>query len=294
MFRHSIVALITPMQLNGEVDYVALERIVAWHLESDTDGLLILGTTGESATIEHDEREKIIKQVVLQVNEQMPVIVGTGANSTKHAIDLTQHAMELGADAVLLVTPYYNKPTQEGLYQHYKAIAQAVPIPQILYNVPSRTACDLLPDTVARLCKFSNIVAIKEATGDIERLKQLINLDCELDMLSGDDKTAMEFMLNGGKGVISVVANVVPKAVHELCEAAIQGDRHRAEELNKKLEKFYNSLFTESNPIPTKWVLAEMGLIEGGIRLPLTPLADQYHNDMRDVLQTLQTMNARM
>ncbi len=286
MFSGSIVAIVTPMKPNGDVDYKNFERLIDWHLENDTDGLVVLGTTGESPTIEPEERVKIVSHAVEQVNERIPVIVGTGANSTHHAIALTRQAMELGADAGLLVTPYYNKPTQEGLYQHFKSLAEAVPMPQILYNVPSRTACDLLPETVSRLTKFSNIVGIKEATGDIERVKKLREMNNELDLLSGDDKTAMEFMLAGGKGVISVVANIVPKAFHTLCEAAITNNHKLAEEYDNKLKILYKALFIESNPIPTKWALAQMGLIAEGIRLPLTPLSQQFHAEVRQALQS--------
>ena len=285
MFHGSLVALVTPMKANGDIDYPNLERLVAWHLENETDGLVVLGTTGESATIEPDERAKIIAQVVSQVNEKISVIIGTGTNATVHAIELTRQAMEAGADAALLVTPYYNKPTQEGLFQHYKTIAKAVPIPQILYNVPSRTGCDLMPETVARLSQLSNIVALKEATPDVNRLKRLLELECSMDMLSGDDATAMEFILAGGKGVVSVAANIMPKAMHRMCGAALKGDRKSSEELNKKLEILYQHLFVESNPIPAKWVLAEMGLIEAGIRLPLTPLDKKYHDDLRGAMK---------
>jgi len=280
MFHGSFVAIVTPMKENGDVDYQAFERLVDWHLENETDGLVVLGTTGESATIEPFERKKIIEQIVAQVNEQIPVIVGTGANATNHAIQLTRQAMELGVDAALLVTPYYNKPTQEGLYQHFKAISEAVPIPQVLYNVPSRTACDLLPETVERLGHFSNIVALKEATGDLERLKELMGMNCQMNFLSGDDASSMEFILAGGKGVISVVANVAPKLVHRMCSAALEGDRPEAKKWNDQLEVLYQTLYVESNPIPTKWVLSEMGLIPRGIRLPLTPLDQKYHANL--------------
>lgn len=288
MFHGSLVAIITPMKESGEVDYQAFERLVVWHLENETDGLVVLGTTGESATIETDERKKIIEQIIVQVKEQIPVIVGTGANATNRTIELTRQAMELGADAALLVTPYYNKPTQEGLYQHYKAVAEAVPIPQILYNVPSRTACDLLPETVKRLGHFSNIVALKEATGDLDRLKQLAGMNCQMDFLSGDDPSSMEFMLAGGKGLISVVANVAPKLVHQMCLAALEGNRQEAEKLKDRLEVLYQNLYVESNPIPVKWMLAEMGLISPGIRLPLTPLNQKYHADLQAAMKQAQ------
>ncbi len=284
MFHGSLVAIVTPMTEKGEVDYPALERLIAWHLENETDGLVVLGTTGESATIEPDERKKIIVQMVAQVNEQIPVIVGTGANATNHAIALTKQAMELGADAALLVTPYYNKPTQEGLFQHYRAVAEAVPIPQILYNVPSRTACDLLPETAQRLGEYSNIVALKEATGDLDRLKTLVDMDCQMDILSGDDPSAMEFILAGGKGVISVTANVAPSWMHRMAEAALKGDREEAVTWNNKLKVLYKALFLESNPIPTKWMLLKMGLIASGIRLPLTPLSQDYHAELESAI----------
>lgn len=287
MFKGSLVAIVTPMKPGGDIDYASMQSLVDWHLSNNTDGLVVLGTTGESATIESDERVQLIQQVVAKVEGKVPVIVGTGANSTQHALQLTQQAMELGADAALLVTPYYNKPTQEGLFQHFKTIAKAVPIPQILYNVPSRTACDLLPETVLRLSKFSNIVGLKEATGEMNRVTQLLSANSHIDLLSGDDKTAMEFMLAGGKGVISVVANVVPKEFHALCTAAISDDRALAQSFNKKLMPLYTQLFAESNPIPTKWALSQMGMISEGIRLPLTPLAKQFHAGVRKAMQSV-------
>ena len=287
MFHGSLVALVTPMHNDGSIDYDSLQRLVTWHLGNSTDGLVILGTTGESATIEPDERAQIIEQVVKQVNEHIPVIVGTGTNATKLSITLTQQAMELGADAALLATPYYNKPTQEGLYQHFKAIAQAVPIPQILYNVPARTGCDLLPETVSRLAPISNIVAIKEATGDMDRLAALIALDGQIDLLSGDDATALDFMRHGGKGVISVVANVVPKLFHDMCLAASKQDFESAQTIDNQLKILYKLLFAQSNPIPTKWALAQMGMMKHGIRLPLTQLDNQYHEPLRSALHVL-------
>ena len=287
MFHNSLVALVTPMNQDGAIDYENLEKLIDWHLMEKTDGIVILGTTGESATIENDERKKIIQLTVSRVNHRIPVIVGTGSNSTRHAIEMTHDAMSLGADAVLLVTPYYNKPTQEGLFQHYRAIANAVPIPQILYNVPSRTCCDLLPETIARLSVFSNIVGVKEATGDLNRLKQLLALNLPIDYLTGDDKTAMEFMLLGGKGVISVAANVVPRRFHDLCVAAVAGDRAMAEKINHTLEDLYSALFIETNPIPTKFILEKMGLIQNGIRLPLTPLSLPFNAQLETVRKTL-------
>jgi len=290
MFHGSIVALITPMNSDGSIDYTSLGKLIDWHIDNKTDGLVVLGTTGESATIEHHERHDIITFAIARVNHKIPVIVGTGSNSTAHTIALTREAMELGADAALIVTPYYNKPTQEGLFQHFSAIAKAVPIPQILYNVPSRTACDLLPETIARLSIFSNIIAVKEATGDLNRLKQLLNLNLSVDYFTGADPNNMEFMLLGGKGVISVVANVAPKEIHDLCVASRNGDRSTAEKINSRLEKLYSALFIETNPIPTKWALEKMGLIPSGIRLPLTPLSEMSQPEVRSVLQALQLM----
>lgn len=287
MFHGSIVALITPMHQDGTIDYAALEKLIDWHIAKKTDGIVVLGTTGESATVEHNERQEIIQLTIKQVHHRIPVIVGTGSNATHHAITLTREAMEWGADAALLVTPYYNKPTQEGLFQHYRAIAKAVPIPQILYNVPSRTCCDLMPETIARLSEFSNIVAVKEATGDLNRLKKLLSLNLKLDYLTGDDKTAMEFMLLGGCGVISVAANVVPELFHALCMAALSHDHVAAEKINNQLSELYCALFIETNPIPTKFILEKMGLIQSGIRLPLTPLNVQYHATLETVRKKL-------
>lgn len=283
MFHGSLVALVTPMQANGAIDYACLAELVEWHIENHTDGLVILGTTGESPTIEANERRKIVQRVVNQVHARLPVIVGTGSNSTAHTIQLTQQAMEMGADAALVVTPYYNKPTQEGLYQHFTLVADRVPIPQILYNVPSRTGCDLLPETLLRLARHPNIVGIKEATGDISRVAKLAG--SELDLLSGDDATAAAFMLAGGKGVISVVANVAPQAFHALCEAARRGDRQQVEKYDQQLQGLHKALFCEANPIPVKWALKEMGLIKNGIRLPLTELSEHHHAVVRAALQ---------
>lgn len=293
MFHGSMVALVTPMHEEGSIDFSSIEKLIDWHLENKTDALVILGTTGESATIELHERKKIIRCVVEKVRHRMPVIVGTGTNSTKQSIELTKEAMELGADATLLVTPYYNKPTQEGLYQHYRAIAKAVPIPQILYNVPGRTACDLLPETVARLGRISNIVGLKEATGSLSRLAELLSLDIQIDFYSGDDATAKDFMLQGGAGVISVAANIAPALFHELCKAAISKDSELADSINEKLQDLYRLLFIESNPIPTKWLLEKMGLIHAGIRLPLTPLSVQHHGSFDAILDAIRANTLR-
>lgn len=292
MFHGSMVALVTPMAADGAVDEKALAELVHFHIDNSTDAIVVVGTTGESSTLNEKEHCKAIKFVVDEVNNRIPVIAGTGANSTQEAIDLTRCAMDSGADAALLVTPYYNKPTQEGMFQHYKKVAESVAIPQILYNVPGRTSVDLLPETVLRLADISNIIGIKEATGDVERGKFLIDeLGDRMDVYSGDDKTAMELILKGGKGDISVTANVAPKMMHDMCEFALQGDRQSAEEINNRLDILHEKLFVESNPIPVKWALYEMGKIGSGIRLPLTPLADQFHDVIRDALKQSGVVN---
>ena len=285
MFKGSMVAIATPMHEDGSVDFNALDRLVDFHLQNQTDVIIPAGTTGESATLDHEEHCQVIKRVVDRVNGRVPVIGGTGANSTWEAISLTRCAAEAGVDACLLVTPYYNKPTQEGLYQHYKKIAEEVDIPQILYNVPSRTACDMLPATVAKLAELKNIVGVKEASGDMSRAIE-IQKSCGPDFMvvSGEDGQAMESILAGGHGVISVTANVAPRLMHEMCAAALAGDREKAQALNEQLEDLHRDLFIESNPIPTKWALHEMGLIPAGLRLPLTPLDEQYHSALRAAL----------
>lgn len=275
MFRGSMVALITPMTATGEVDEAALEALVAFHLENGTDAIVAVGTTGESATLSYKEHRYVMKRVVELVAGKVPVIAGTGSNSTAEAIEMTEIAMQDGADACLLVTPYYNKPTQEGLYRHYKAIAERVAIPQILYNVPGRTACDLLPETVERLAGISNIIGIKEATGNLERAKDIMQrCGDRMDVYSGDDATALELILMGGQGNISVTANVVPNTMHLACAAALAGDRETAMRLNATMEDLHKVLFLEPNPIPVKWALATMGYGDlNGIRLPLVPMS---------------------
>jgi len=286
MFRGSMVALVTPMHTDGSVDFESLSKLVEFHIESGTSAIISMGTTGESATLDEKEHCEVIRRTVEMVNNRIPVIAGTGANSTTEAISLTKCAMQAGADACLLVTPYYNKPTQEGLYLHHKKIAESVPVPQILYNVPGRTAVDMLPETVERLSKISNIIGIKEATGDLSRLPQIRELCGDnFDIYSGDDETGTEFLLQGGDGVISVTNNIVPKAMAEMCEAALAGDRAKAEELNEPLTGLHNNLFVEANPIPVKWALIEMGKIPAGIRLPLTPLSEQYHETVRAAMR---------
>ena len=285
MFHGSIVALVTPMQVDGAIDEDSLQRLVDFHVENKSDALVSVGTTGESATLDHHEHCHVMRRTVEMAAGRIPVIAGTGANSTREAIDLSRCAMEGGADACLLVTPYYNKPTQEGLYRHHKAIAEAVPIPQILYNVPGRTACDMLPETVARLAELENIVGIKEASGDLGRVSEILDrCGDRFDIYSGDDATAMELILMGGKGNISVTANVAPAAMHDMCAAALAGDRETANRINARLDVLHRALFIESNPIPVKWALYEMGLIRDGIRLPLTPLAEEFHDTVRQAL----------
>lgn len=285
MFHGSLVALVTPMQADGTIDFAALRRLVEWHLDNKTDGFVVIGTTGEAATLSTEEKSDVIKTVIELAERKVPIIAGTGTNSTATTIELTRNAMELGVDACLLVTPYYNRPSQTGLYQHYKAIAENVPIPQILYNIPKRTGCDLLPETVAKLAIIPNIVGIKE--GMPERAKQIIT-ECgdSMDVFSGDDDTALEIMLAGGKGVISTTANVAPRAMHNLCVAALNHQATQAEEINLQLTPLFKALFVESNPIPLKWALSQMGMIPPGIRLPLTPLAENYHQTVKDALES--------
>ena len=286
MFHGSMVALVTPMMADGSIDMDGLAKLVEFHVDNGTDAIVSVGTTGESATLDQKEHCAVIKRTVELANGRVPIIAGTGANSTSEAIELTRCAMEQGADACLLVTPYYNKPTQEGLYQHFRTIAEAVAIPQILYNVPGRTSVDMLPETVERLSHIPNIIGIKEATGDLDRARTIIEACGErLDLYTGDDATAMECILLGAKGDISVTSNVAPRQMHEMCAAAQAGDREKAEALNQPLEILHQKLFLESNPIPVKWALYEMGLIHDGIRLPLTPLAEQYRDELRDALK---------
>ncbi|MDF1588265.1 MAG: 4-hydroxy-tetrahydrodipicolinate synthase [Gammaproteobacteria bacterium] len=292
MFSGSMVALVTPMRADGSLDSDCLHKLVEFHIENGTDAIVAVGTTGESATLNVEEHCDVIRHVVEQVNGRIPVIAGTGANSTTEAIELSAYAKDLGVDAVLLVTPYYNKPTQQGLYLHYKAIAEAVDIPQILYNVPSRTACDLLPETVARLADIDNIVGIKEATGDLLRVSQIKAL-CgdKLELYTGEDANTVDFILAGGQGVISVTANVAPAAMHLMCQAALSGDEQQARAINNTLALLHKNLFLEANPIPVKWALAEMNMIPVGIRLPMTVLSETYHQSVRDALNAAGVLN---
>ena len=289
MFHGSMVALVTPMNSDGDVDFDSLRGLVEWHIAEGTNAIVAVGTTGESATLDEKEHCEVIRQVVQMVDGRIPVIAGTGANSTTEAISLTRCAKEVGADAALLVTPYYNKPTQKGLYLHYKAVAEAVDIPQILYNVPGRTACDMLPETVARLAQIANIVGIKEATGDLSRLHQIRELCGEdFDIFSGDDATGCEFMLSGGNGVISVTNNVAPSAMRKMCDLALAGKREDAMVIDQRLSALHEKLFLEANPIPVKWALAEMGKISEGIRLPLTWLSEEFHMPLKQAMKQAQ------
>jgi 4-hydroxy-tetrahydrodipicolinate synthase len=286
MIAGSMVALVTPMDAQGRLDWDSLSKLVDFHLQEGTNAIVAVGTTGESATLSVSEHIEVIRRVVDQVAGRIPVIAGTGANSTTEAVELTTNAKTAGADACLLVTPYYNKPTQEGLYQHFKHIAEAVAIPQILYNVPGRTACDMLAATVGRLAEVPNIIGIKEATGDMQRAKDILALvDSDFLLLSGDDPTAVELMLLGGKGNISVTANVAPRAMADLCAAALRGEAELARAINDKLMPLHKNLFLEANPIPVKWALHEMGLMPEGIRLPLTWLSDTCHEPLRQALR---------
>jgi 4-hydroxy-tetrahydrodipicolinate synthase len=292
MYSGSMVALVTPMHEDGALDDDSLQKLIEFHISEGTDAIVAVGTTGESATLSMEEHSGVIRKVVEQVNGRVPVIAGTGANSTSEAIELTGYAKELGADAALLVAPYYNRPTQEGMYLHFKAIAEAVDIPQILYNVPSRTASDLLPETVGRLSEVPNIIGIKEASGDVSRVQQIRQLSVEgFELYTGEDANTVDFILAGGCGVISVTANVAPRLMHDMCVAASSGDEAKAREINQKLIALHQFLFVEANPIPVKWALSEMGMIPKGIRLPMTVLSEKYHQSVREALITAGVLN---
>ena len=284
VLQGSLVALVTPMLPNGDVDYSCLENLIDWHIGQGTDGIVSVGTTGESATLNVKEHLEIIAFTVKHTNKRIPVIAGSGANSTREAIDLTKESKRLGADYALIVTPYYNKPNQNGLIAHYSAIADAVDIDQILYNVPSRTACDLLPSSVSVLSKHKNIIGIKEAVDDESRIKKLVqisqNADSNFSVFSGDDPTFMDSMLLGTHGVISVSANVSPKSHSEICYAVKNGDYEKAKILNEHNLNLYRLLFVESNPIPVKWILYKMNLIKNAIRLPLMELDETFHEEI--------------
>ena len=291
MLQGSLVAIATPMHEDGALDLNALRGLIDFHLSQQTDGIVIVGTTGESPTVDFDEHCLLMQTTIDHVAGRIPVIAGTGANSTREAIALTRQAQKLGADACLLVAPYYNKPTQEGLYQHFRAVAETVEIDQILYNVPGRTGCDISNETALRLAQIPNIVGIKDATGNIERGTDLLLraqdliADNRFAVYSGDDATSLALMLLGGQGVISVTANVAPRLMHDMCAAALRGDALSARAINAKLFALHQKLFVEANPIPVKWVLKEMGLIAAGMRLPLTPLSPQHAEPLRSAMK---------
>lgn len=288
MIQGSIVALVTPMFADGRVDHDALARLVDWHVEQGTDGIVAVGTTGESATLDVSEHLEVITAVIKRAAGRVPVIAGTGANSTSEAIELTRSAQQAGADAALLVTPYYNKPPQEGLYRHFKAIADAVNIRQILYNVPGRTGVDMQPETVARLAQVSNIVGLKEAKGTLERARELtaLGLSADFALYSGDDPTACESILLGFKGDISVTANVAPREMHQMCSTALAGKREEALAIDGRLAVLHRDLFCQPNPIPVKWAVEQMGRIGPGIRLPLVPLEARHHDTVLSALRS--------
>jgi len=286
MIKGSIVAIVTPMHADGSLDYPGLNKLIDWHIAEGTDGIVIVGTTGESATVNVEEHCSLIKAAVQHTKGRIPIIAGTGGNSTAEAIELTRYAKEAGADAALLVVPYYNRPTQEGMYQHFKAIAEAVDLPVILYNVPGRTVADMSNETILRLAAIPNIIGVKDATGNIGRGIDLLRLAPKsFAVYSGDDPSAMALMLAGGQGNISVTANVAPRAMHEMCKAAMAGDIARAIEINNKVFPLHQKLFIEPNPVPVKWALAEMGLMPAGLRLPLVPLAAECHDAVRAALR---------
>ncbi len=286
MYKGCLVALVTPMLEGGEIDYARLEKLIDFHVEQGTDGLVIAGTTGESATLDFDEHCEFLSRSREIINQRIPMIAGTGANSTSEAIHLTVCALKARADASLLVTPYYNKPSQEGLFQHHRAIAEAVKIDQLLYNVPGRTACDMLPETVQRLAKIGNIIGIKDATGDLDRLAQIRErVEEDFLLLSGDDSTTCEFILNGGHGSISVTANVAPALMASMCHSALQGDAEKARQIDDQIAILHKDLFVESNPIPVKWATTRMGLTGPTMRLPMTPLDEKYHGRVESALK---------
>lgn len=285
MLRGSLVAIVTPMFEDGTLDLERFCTLIDFHIAQKTDAIVVVGTTGESPTVDFDEHHLLIKTAVAHAAGRIPIIAGTGANSTKEAIDLTIFAKNAGADACLSVVPYYNKPTQEGLYQHFKTVAEAVDIPMILYNVPSRTVADIANDTVLQLAQIPNIIGIKDATGNIARGCDLLQrVPVDFCVCSGDDASALALLLLGCHGVISVTANVAPKLMHEMCAAAFAGDLTAARAINNKLLKLHVDLFVEANPIPVKWAVAQMGLIGPGIRLPLTPLSNQFHQLVKDAM----------
>ncbi|EGF32738.1 Dihydrodipicolinate synthase [Oxalobacteraceae bacterium IMCC9480] len=286
MIQGSLVAIVTPMHTDGSLDLPGLRKLIDWHIAEGTDGIVIVGTTGESPTVTVDEHCELIKVAVEHTDRRIPIIAGTGGNSTAEAIELTRYAKSAGADASLLVVPYYNRPTQEGMYQHFKKIAESVDLPAILYNVPGRTVADMSNDTIVRLAGIPGIVGVKDATGNIGRGIDLLRLlPPTFAVYSGDDATAMALMLCGGKGNISVTANIAPRAMHELCVAAIAGNLAEAIRINNRMMPLNNKLFIEPNPVPLKWAMQEIGLIEAGMRLPLVPLAAEFHAAVRAAMR---------
>jgi 4-hydroxy-tetrahydrodipicolinate synthase len=285
MITGSLVAIVTPMHEDGRLDMARFRELIDWHVAEGTDGIVVVGTTGESPTVDFDEHKELIRVAVDHAKGRIPIVAGTGGNSTDEAIELTESAKKAGATACLSVVPYYNKPTQEGLYRHFRKIAETVDLPMILYNVPGRTVADLANDTAMRLAQVPGIIGIKDATASIERGTDLVKRAPRgFAVYSGEDATALALILMGGQGVISVTANVAPRLMHEMCAAALVGDVKKARDINLRLLGLHQKLFVEANPIPAKWALAQMGRIEAGLRLPLTPLADKFHEAVRGAL----------
>jgi len=285
MITGSLVAIVTPMHEDGSLDVAGFRKLIDWHIAEGTDGVVVVGTTGESPTVDFDEHKELIRVAVAHAKGRIPIIAGTGGNSTAEAIELTESAKKAGATACLSVVPYYNKPTQEGLYRHFRKIAETVDLPMILYNVPVRTVTDLQNDTVLRLAQVPGIIGIKDATANMERGSDLIRrAPRNFAIYSGEDAGALALILLGGHGVISVTANVAPRLMHEMCAAALVGDVKKAREINLRLLPLHQRLFVETNPAPVKWAMAQMGLIEGGLRLPLAPLSDRCHDTVREAL----------
>jgi 4-hydroxy-tetrahydrodipicolinate synthase len=286
VFSGSMVAVVTPMTAAGEIDLQAWEGLLQWHAQQGTDAVVVVGTTGESPTVTLAEAGELVRRAVKVLGDRVPVIAGTGTNSTVSTIERTRALAAAGAQAALVVTPYYNKPTQEGLYQHFRAVADASPIPLILYNVPSRTGVDLLPDTVVRLASHPRILGVKESTGSLVRVEELVaRCGKDLEIYSGEDPIAVQSIAAGARGLISVTANVAPALMHEMCEHALAGRLEQAEVIDDRLQGLHRALFTESNPIPVKWAVAELGHIPGGLRLPLTPLSPQHHSVVREAMR---------
>ncbi len=294
MFKGSLVAIVTPMTEDGGLDLDRFRSLIDFHIAQGTDGIVVVGTTGESPTVDFEEHHLLMQTAVDHIAGRIPVIAGTGANSTREAIDLSVYAKNAGVDACLSVAPYYNKPTQEGLYQHFKAIAEAVDIPHILYNVPGRTVADIANDTALQLAQIPNIIGIKDATGDIGRGSDLLQrAPSDFFIYSGDDVSALALLLLGGHGIISVTANVAPKLMHDMCIAAFSGDLNNARAINNKLLRLHVDLFVEANPIPVKWAVAQMGYVSSGIRLPLTPLSSKYHQLVREAMYSANILDVK-